>query len=91
MLFPRIVNQVRFRRGGVSDAIRGRGAVEGAVNAIAIAIGSECVELPVKIDRIPKERVVQIFALDSSDQALDERVRRRDVRDRFDFFNLEDP
>ena len=49
----------------------GRGAVEGAVDASAVVIRSEFFELPVKIDRIPEERLVQIFAPDRSDQSLD--------------------
>ena len=35
------------------------------MNASAIVIGAEFVELPVKIDRIPEERVVEVFAPDS--------------------------
>ena len=63
----------------------------GSGNSSAVVIGAENFELPVKVDRIPEERVVQIFALDRSDQSLDERVRRRDVRYRFDLLDLEDP
>lgn len=42
--------------------------------ANAFVIGSELVELPTKVDPFPKERAVEIFVLDLSDQSLNERV-----------------
>jgi len=51
----------------------------------------ELLQLPLKIDRVPEEHLVQIFAPDRPDQSLDERVRRRGVRHRFDLLDLEDP
>jgi len=60
------------------------------VDASAVVIGAEFSELPVQIDRIPEERVVQIFAPDRPDQSFDKRVRRWDIRHRFDLLDLED-
>ena len=60
------------------------------MDASAVVIRSEFFELPVKIDRIPEERLVQIFAPDGSDQSLDERVRHRGARHGFDLLELED-
>ena len=61
------------------------------MNADAVVIGAEFFELAVKIDRIPEERVVQIFAPDRPDQSFYERVRDRGVGHRFDLLDLEDP
>ena len=41
----------------IAFAILRRGAVEGAVYSSAVVIGAELFELPVKVDRIPEERV----------------------------------
>ncbi|HVA39337.1 MAG TPA: hypothetical protein VNF49_01635 [Candidatus Binataceae bacterium] len=49
--------------------------VEGAIHASSVVLGSEFVELPLKIDRIPEERVVEIFAPDGPDQSIHEWVR----------------
>src|SRR5487761_2151091 len=60
------------------------------MSADVIVIGAISFELPVKVDRIPEERMIQVFAPDRPDQSLDERVRCRNVRHRFDLLDLED-
>ena len=49
-------------------------AIEGAVHTNSIVVASECVELAVKVDRIPEEGMVQILAADGSvgSPAIDE-------------------
>ena len=76
MPLPGTVSKIRLRRRGVSGAIRGRDAIEGAVDANAVVIGAEFFELPVKIDRIPEEHVIQIFAADCPDQSFHEWVHK---------------
>jgi len=59
------------------------------MDASPVVIGAEVFEFAVKVDRIPEERVVQIFAPDRPDQAFDERMRRWGIRHRFDLLDLE--
>ena len=91
MSFPRIVSQVRFRRWGVSGASRGRGAIEGAMDASLVVIGADVFDFAMKVDRIPEERVVEIFAPDGRDQSFHEWVRHRDIGHRLVLLDLEDP
>lgn len=65
--------------------------VEGAVHANAVVVGGDFLELPVKIDRIPGEYVVQVFATDNPCHPFDQWVRRWDVGYRLDLLDFEDP
>ena len=47
-----------------------------------VVIIFEFAELTRQVDRIPEEHSIEIFAANRPDQAFDERVRNRDVRNR---------
>lgn len=91
MLLPSI--PCELGRGGrwVAGTIGGRDAVGRTVNTIAIVIALEACELPMKVERIPEEQVVEIFAPNGPDQSFNEGMRHRGVRHGFDFLDLEDP
>ena len=61
------------------------------MHASSVVIGLVFVELPLKIDRIPEEHMIQIFAPDRADQSFHEWVRHRDVGYRLDLLDPEDP
>ena len=55
-----------------------------------VVIVGECVQLSRQVDRVPEERVIEIFAADGAHQPFNERVRDRGVRNRLDLLDLED-
>ena len=57
----------------------------------SVVVGLEFTQLPRQIDRIPEERVVKILAPNRADQSFNERMRNRDVRNRFDLIDFEHP
>jgi hypothetical protein len=61
------------------------------VDANAVVIGSEVFELSVKINRIPEECAVEVFAPNGPDQSLNEGMGDRGVGYRFDLLDLENP
>ncbi len=68
----------------------GRGAGERARNTNAVVTGAELIGLRVKIDRIPEECVIQIFAPDRPDQSLNERCEIGVYDTVLDLFDFED-
>jgi hypothetical protein len=59
------------------------------VRSVAIVIVLEIAKLRLQIRRAPKQDLVQVFAPDGTDQSLYERMRKRNVGNRFDFRNAE--
>src|SRR5216117_1082767 len=49
-----------------------------------VVIVGECVQLSRQVDRVPEERVIEIFAADGTDQPFNKRMRNWCVRNRFD-------
>jgi len=72
-----------FPRGGLS--------VERAMDSVAIVIILELLKLSWKISAVPEQNLIQIFALDCSDQPLDEGTGDGHIRDGLDFLHLKDP
>jgi len=56
-----------------------------------VVISPELLQLPLKIDRIPEKHAIKALAPDRPDQPFDERMRNRDVRNRFDRIDLQNP
>ncbi len=77
-------------RGGCAGALRRRETRERAMNAMAVVVIAESLQLSRQVDRVPEEDAVQVLAPDRADQTLNERVRNRCVGDRFDFLDRED-
>ena len=42
------------------------------MNALAVVVISECLQLSRQVDRVPEKQAVQVLAPDRPDQALDE-------------------
>ena len=63
---------------GCTDALRRRGAGKRAMNAMAVVIVPECLQFPHRIDRVPDEYTIEKLAANSTDQSLDERMRKPD-------------
>ena len=68
---------------------RRRGAFERAVNAGRVVIVPERLQLPRQVDYIPEEHAIEIFVANGADQPFDERMRNRDLRNRFDLLDFE--
>ena len=60
------------------------------MHTMRVVIIHECVQLPRQVDRVPEEHVIEIFAANGADQPLNERMRNRLVRNRFDLLDRED-
>ena len=88
---PRVVIKRSSSGGGRSGALRWRGAGERTMNAMGIVIVSDLSQLSRQIHRIPEEHAIQILAPDRADQALNEGMRNRRVRNRLDLLDFEDP
>jgi len=56
-----------------------------------VVISPELSQLPLKINRNPEKHAVKALAPDRPDQPFDERVRDRDVRNRLDRIDLQNP
>ena len=54
--------------------MRGRGAIEGAVDAMRVVIILELAEFSRQIHRVPEEYPIEILTPDRSNQAFDERM-----------------
>jgi hypothetical protein len=59
------------------------------MNAISVVVISELVQLPLKINRVPEERAIQILSPDRVDQPFDERMGNWGVRHRLDLLDLQ--
>ena len=89
MLAPRILIE-----GGVGSecrpgALRGRRAIERAVDTMRIVIISEFAQLAHQVYGVPEECPIKVLTPNSSDQPFDERMRDRSVRNRLDLLDPE--
>ena len=87
---PGVLIQRGWRWGWRTGALRRRGAVERAVNAMCVVVVSEFIQLPGQVDHVPEEHAIEILAPNRADQPFDERMRDRSVRNRLDLLDLED-
>lgn len=58
------------------------------MNAISVVVMPELVQLPLKINRVPEERAIQILSPDRADQPFNERMGDRGMRHRLDLLDL---
>ncbi len=61
------------------------------MDAISVVVIPELIQLPLKINRVPEERAIQILSPDRADQPFDERMGNRRVRHRLDLLDLKYP
>jgi len=61
------------------------------VNSFSIVISPVTLEFPLEIESIPKGHLIEEFAADCPDQPLNERMRERDIGNRLDLCDIEDP
>ena len=59
------------------------------MNASLVVIEGEIIQLAMEVEAVPEEGVVEIFAPEGSDQALDERVGARRERNGLQFLDVE--
>jgi hypothetical protein len=59
------------------------------VNAVAVVIVLELIQLALKVGPIPEEHLIQVLAPNRADQPFDERMRNWGVRNRLDLLDLE--
>jgi hypothetical protein len=64
---------------------------QSGVAAISVVLTFVAVKLPFKIDLVPKQSLIEIFAPDGPDQSLDESMRAGCAGNGFDLINLKDP
>src|SRR5262245_61634057 len=62
-----------------------------AMRAVAVVITLEIEKLHLQIGGRPEQRAVQVFAPDGADQPFNTWMRKRRVRDRLDFMDVQDP
>ena len=60
------------------------------MDTLGIVIVSEVIQFALQIGGVPEQDMIEELTPNGPDEPLDERVRERRVRNRFDLFNLED-
>ena len=90
MLLPSVTMKCGRGGGWHTGALRGRCAIERAVDAIRVVIVREFAQLSRQVQSVPEEYPIKIFTADRSNQRFDKGVRERSVWNRLDFFDLED-
>jgi hypothetical protein len=70
--------------------LRGRRAIERAVDAIRVIVIPEFLQLPRQVDGVPEQYAIETQAPDRPNQPFDERMRDRSVRNRLDLLDPED-
>jgi hypothetical protein len=90
MLLPSVTMQSGTGGGGHTRALRGRCAIERAVDAIRVVIVRELAQLSRQVQSVPEEYPIKTFTPDCSNQPFDERMRDRGIWNRLDFVDLED-
>ena len=90
MLLPSVVIKHSAGGTGLAGCFRRGAATEGLVNAASVVINPERFEFLVQVDRVPEEYAIEILASDGPNQAFDERMRDRRVRNRLDLLDIED-
>ncbi len=91
MPLPQVTGEFDARGRRPVGALCGCRAVQCAVTTSLIVIILEIRQLLMKINGIPEERAIEVFAPDRPDQSFDEWMGHRDIRHGFDFLDLEDP
>ena len=61
------------------------------MHAVRVVIIPEFAQLARQVEGIPEEYAIEILTADRADEPFDERMRKRDVRNRLDFPDLEYP
>ena len=80
----------RSHRRSVGEPQR-RTAPQRGVAAYPVVVGLKLGQLPLQITPVPEQHLVQEFPAHRADQAFDERVRERHMRDRFEFVDVQNP
>ena len=73
-----------------ADRIRHQ-SVDRLMNPLLVVVSSEGVKFSLKVGSIPAKEAIKVLTPNRSDQSLNERMRRRRIRDTFDFIDVEDP
>src|SRR2546423_23684 len=68
-----------------------RAALQRGVAACRVVVRLELGKLPLKITTVPERHMVKEFPAHRADEALDEGVRERHIRHRFDFVDFQNP
>jgi len=90
MLAPSVMLKGSGSRGGCAGALRGRRPIERAVDAKCVVIVREFAELARQVYAVPEEKPIEVFTPNRPNKPFYERVRDRNVRNRFDLFDLKD-
>jgi hypothetical protein len=59
------------------------------VDTPLVVIGGESIQLPMQVEAVPEEGLVEILAPKGSDEPLDERMGARHERDRLEFLDVQ--
>ena len=59
------------------------------MHAKRIVVIAECVQLPRRVDGVPDEHTVEIFAANGADEPFDERMRNGDAGNRLNLVYFE--
>ena len=86
---PREVMEIRRFAHGYTATLEGCVAAQPSMDASLVVIASESIQLPIQVETVPEECLVEILAPKGSDEPLDERVRSRHERDRLEFLDVE--
>ena len=62
---------------------------ERLMNATAVVIEAECLQLSLQIERVPEERAIEKLAAKGADQTFRKRMRKRHMRNRLDLVDFE--
>lgn len=89
MLLPGMVIERGRSRCGRADALRGRRAIERAVDPIRVVVVFEFDQLACQVHSIPEEYPIKVLPPDRSDQPFDKRMGDRSIRHRLDLLDLE--
>src|ERR1700688_4440365 len=85
-----MIERGRGRRGCAGPLGRRR-AAERAMNALLVVIAAEYFQVARQVERVPEKQLIEDLTPDRADQPFDERMRHREVGNRFDFLDVEYP
>ena len=82
---------MKIRRLACSHAasLEGRPTTQTCVVTPLVVVDGESIQLPMEVEAVPEEGLVEIFAPKGSDQPLDERMRARHEREGLEFVDVE--
>ena len=87
MPLPSVTIKRSRSRGGRAGAFRWRGATERTMHAMGVEMVSELSGFSRQVHRVPEEHAIEVLAPDRADQALNEAMRDRRVRNRLDLLD----